>query len=64
MLDEAFAALKSYDWGTDRAPLAAIDQAVISTRDDQSARAELEARLAALLREPVCATRKTMCAAN
>ena len=28
MLNDAFAALKSYDWGTDLAPLAPIEDAV------------------------------------
>lgn len=49
MLSSAFEALKTYDWGTDRAVLAPIDEAVISTRDDEGARRELEATLAAVL---------------
>jgi hypothetical protein len=51
MLDAAFEALKKYDWGTDRAPLAPIEAAVISTHDDAAARQELEKRLADALKE-------------
>lgn len=53
MLDQAFDALKSYDWGTDRKPLVEIDDAVITTRDDAAARKDLEARLAAVLKTDV-----------
>jgi hypothetical protein len=49
MLDQAFDALKTYDWGTDRSLLNPIDEAVISTRDDAAARGQLEMRLAAVL---------------
>jgi HEAT repeat protein len=49
MLDQAFDALKSYDWGVDPKTLAPIDDAVRSTRDDAAARLELENRLAAVL---------------
>ena len=38
MLDEAFEALAKYDWGTDRAPLAPIDDAVASGNKDLEAR--------------------------
>ena len=31
MLDDAFEALKSYDWGTDRAPVAPIETAVTAS---------------------------------
>lgn len=48
-LDEAFNALKTYDWGSDRAPLAAIDEAVKATHGDAEARGKLEQRLAAVL---------------
>ena len=37
MLDEAFAALKQYDWGTDRAPLVPIDEAVAAAHGNADA---------------------------
>jgi HEAT repeat protein len=49
MLDQAFEALKSYDWGADRNLLNPIEEAVIATHSDSAARRELEARLAAVL---------------
>lgn len=49
MLDQAFEALKTLDWGQDLAPLAPIDDAVIASHGDDSARRELESRLAAAL---------------
>lgn len=48
MLDEAFAALKTFDWGADRAALAPIDEAARTAQG--SDRAELEARLAEALK--------------
>jgi HEAT repeat protein len=48
-LDQAFEALKTYDWGTDRSALNPIDEAVVTTRDNADARKDLEARLAAVL---------------
>jgi HEAT repeat protein len=48
-LDQAFEALKTYDWGTDPKVLAPIDQAVISTHGDAAAREQLELRLADVL---------------
>jgi HEAT repeat protein len=67
-LDQAFEALKTYDWGAERKPLVAIDEAVVATRDDAAARKALEARLAAALKsdiprdakDNVCRTLKTM----
>lgn len=53
MLDEAFEALKTFDWGTDRNALKPIDEAVVATRGDTAARKELETRLAAVLATPV-----------
>ncbi len=53
MLDQAFDALKTYDWGTDRKALNPIDEAVVATQDDPAARKELEARLAAVLKTDV-----------
>jgi|GEM_PF-6471111 len=49
MLENAFEALKSYDWGTDPKTLKSIDEAVVSTHGDAAARAELEQQLAAAL---------------
>jgi HEAT repeat protein len=49
MLDQAFEALKSYDWGTDPAVLSPIDKAVVATHGNDAARTELESRLAAVL---------------
>lgn len=49
MLDQAFEALKTFDWGTDLAVLAPIDAAVVTTHGDDAARHELESRLAAVL---------------
>jgi HEAT repeat protein len=49
-IDKAFAALKTYDWGTDRNLLSPIDEAAIATRGNPAARKELEVRLAAILK--------------
>lgn len=48
-LDAAFEALKTFDWGTDRKLLGAIDGALPATRNDPAARKALETRLAAVL---------------
>ncbi len=53
MLDQAFEALKTFDWGTDRKALDPIDQAVVTTHGDAAAREELETRLAAVLKTDV-----------
>lgn len=53
MLDQAFDSLKSYDWGADRNLLNPIEEAVIATHDDPSARQELESRLAGVLQSDV-----------
>lgn len=50
MLDQAFDALKSYDWGKDRNALKPIDEAVVATHGDTAARKELETRLTAALK--------------
>ena len=50
MLDQAFDALKDYDWGTDRKLLNPIDEAVVATHGDAAAREKLETRLATLLK--------------
>ena len=53
MLDQAFEALKTYDWGTDRKLLNPIDEAVIAAHGDAAARKKLEMRLAAQLNTDV-----------
>jgi len=52
-LDKAFEALKTYDWGADRAPLKPLDDAVVVALGDGAARKALEARLAAVLKTDV-----------
>ena len=52
-LDQAFEALKTFDWGADLKALAPIDEAVITTRDNAEARKALEARLAEVLKTAV-----------
>jgi HEAT repeat protein len=49
MLEQAFEALKTYDYGVDRHVLDPIDEAVVSSRNDPAARKELESRLVAVL---------------
>jgi hypothetical protein len=49
MLDQAFDALKSYDWGVDPKVLKPIEEAVVSTHGNGAARKELEARLCGVL---------------
>jgi HEAT repeat protein len=53
MLDQTFDALKKYDWGQDPKVLKPINDALISTREDEAARKELEASLTAVLTEEV-----------
>jgi HEAT repeat protein len=53
MLDQAFEALKTYDWGVDPKAISAIDEAIVSTHGDANARKDLEARLAAVLKTDV-----------
>ena len=53
MLDQAFEALKSYDWGTDLKVLDPISDAVVATHSDAAARKELENRLAEALKSNV-----------
>ncbi len=53
MLDQAFEALMSYDWGADKKVLAPIDEAVVGTRDDLEGRKDLETRLIAVLKADV-----------
>jgi len=44
-VENAFNTLKTYDWGTDRAALNPIDQAISATQGNAAARAALEKRL-------------------
>jgi HEAT repeat protein len=53
VLDQAFEALKTYDWGTDRSALNPLDEAVVAAHDNAEARTKLEARLAAVLKSDV-----------
>lgn len=50
MLDKAFEALKTYDWGQDPKVLKPIDDAVVETHGDADARQQLENRLAEALK--------------
>lgn len=45
-VDQAFDALKTYDWGVDQKTLSPIDEAVIATHGNTEARKALEKRLA------------------
>jgi HEAT repeat protein len=49
MLEQAFEALKTYDYGVDRHVLDPIDEAAVTTRNDPAARKDLEQRLLAVL---------------
>lgn len=44
--DTAFNTLKTYDWGADRAALNPIDEAIVATQNDPTARKAVEKRLA------------------
>ncbi len=46
---KALAALKTYDWGSDRAVLAPIDAAAVASHNDAAAQKALEGKLAAVL---------------
>ncbi len=68
MLEQAFDALKTYDYGVDRHVLDPIDEAVVKTRNDLAARKQLESQLLAVLqsnaprdaRDYVCRQLRTM----
>ncbi len=49
MLEKAFEALRTFDWGTDRNALNPIDEEVVKTHGDADGRKKLEERLAAAL---------------
>ena len=53
MLDDAFEALKKYDWGTDRAPVAPIENAVAAAHGNAEARTDVEKRLLAALQSDI-----------
>jgi len=48
-LDKALEALKTYEWGTDRATLSAIDAAIVASHDDDDARKALCGSLTAIV---------------
>ncbi len=50
MLDQAFEALKKYEWGQDPKVLKPINDALNGTRDDAAARKDLESRLTGALK--------------
>ena len=50
MLDKAFEALNTFDWGQDKGALNPIEQAAVDTHGDADARKKLETRLAAVLK--------------
>lgn len=51
MLDNAFDALKKFDWGSDLATLSPIEDAVIAAHGKADASQEIEARLVAALKD-------------
>jgi len=53
MLEEAFAVLKQYDWGSDMAPLQPIEDAVAASHDQAEVRRDLENRLIAALQSDI-----------
>jgi HEAT repeat protein len=53
MLDAAFAVLKQYDWGSDMAPLAPIEDAVAVSHDQADVRRDLENRLVVALQSDI-----------
>lgn len=53
MLDQAFEALKTFDWGKEPKELAAIDAEVVATHGDAAKRKALEERLAATLKTEI-----------
>src|SRR5579859_5094121 len=53
MLDDAFEALKTYDWGTDRAAVAPIEAAVAAAHGKAGERQDLEKRLLAALQSDI-----------
>ena len=68
MLDQALAALKTYQWGVDPKTVQAIQDTVVATHGDAAARKSLEGKLAAALgtdipraaKDTVCRALKTI----
>ena len=52
-VDKAFEALKTYDYGANRAALMPLDEAIVACLGDPDARKQLEARLAGVLKADV-----------
>ncbi|MCX6929841.1 MAG: HEAT repeat domain-containing protein [Verrucomicrobia bacterium] len=62
MLEQAFEALKTYDYGVDRHVLDPIDEATVSTHNNPAARKDLETRLLAVLQSNApCDARDYVC---
>jgi HEAT repeat protein len=59
-LDQAFEALKTYDWGTEPKVLAPIDEAIVASHGNADARKDLETRLAAVLKTGMSRDAKDM----
>jgi len=51
--DQAFEALKTYDWGQEPKLVAPIEEAIIASEGNAAQRRELETRLAAVLQSDV-----------
>jgi hypothetical protein len=72
MLDQALAALKTYQWGVDPKTVQAIQDTVVATHGDAGARKNLEGKLAAVLstdipraaKDTVCRALKTIGSAH
>ena len=60
-LNKAFDTLKTYDWGSDRAALKPIDDAVAASAKDAAARKELEGLLASTVTSDVSQAAKDFC---
>jgi HEAT repeat protein len=64
MLDQALAALKTYQWGVDPKAVQAIQDTVVATHGDAAARKNLEGQLAAVLNTDIPrAAKDTVCRA-
>ena len=64
MLDQAFEALKTYQWGVDPKTVQAIQDTVVATHGDAAARKSLEGQLAAVLGTDIPrAAKDTLCRA-
>lgn len=61
MLDQAFEALKKYDWGTPISEVSAIDDAVAAAHSDAALRQDVERRLIAALSTDISRDAKDYC---